>query len=215
MMRRPAASSLLAATARRSSARADVDQHVEHRARRAAVERTLERADRAGDRAHHVGARARDHAAGERRGVHAVVDHRDPVGVERPGRDRIGLAAVHHVEEVRGQRQVGARRDRLLARARAARARRRWSGSARPASWRRRGRPRARCRRGSARRATASRTPCAARRSAAPSPRRARTLERRLGERAQRGHLARAARPARRALGSVPAPQQVRGLLER
>jgi len=54
---------------------------------------------------------------GERRGVHAVVDHGDPVGVERLRRDRVRLAPRGHEQEVRRQRQVGARRDRLLPRA--------------------------------------------------------------------------------------------------
>ena len=96
---------LVAAHARVSAVcRANVHQHVEHRSRCAAVQRTLERTDRAGHGAHHVRTRTGDHAGGERGRVHAVVDHGHPIRVDRPSRDRVGLVAMYHIEEVRGVR---------------------------------------------------------------------------------------------------------------
>jgi len=98
---------------------------------------------------------------------HAVVDHGDPVRIDRLGRDRIGLLAVDHVEEVRGERQIAARRDRLLPalrRACAAIDRREPRPSA---SWQPASRQRARCRRDWRGPTTASHTPCGVRRCGA------------------------------------------------
>ena len=62
---------------------ADLEHHVERRAGRAAVQRPLQRADRADDRRDEVGAGGRDHAAGEGRRVEAVIDDRVQIGLER------------------------------------------------------------------------------------------------------------------------------------
>ena len=100
----PAGGQLIPYPALGATSGLDVLEHVEHRTRRAAVQRTLEGADRARHGADYVRARARDHASGERRRVHAVVDHGHPVRVDRTGGDRIGLLAVDHIEEIRGER---------------------------------------------------------------------------------------------------------------
>ena len=177
------------------------------------MERTLERADRAGDRAHHVGARAGDHAAGEGRGVHAVVDHRDPVGVER-ARRRWDRARGRAPCRGSSRRATGPRAARSApARLRGARARRRSSGSARSASSRLRGRRPARCRPG---RDRSSDSVAQAMRSASIGGALAAartTRQRLLGQRAQPGHLAPQLAELV-ALGQRAAPQQVRGLLE-
>src|SRR6185503_20755070 len=85
---------------------ANVPEHVEHRPRRPAMEWTLHRTDCPRHGAHHIGARTRDHARGERRCIHAMVDHGDPVRVERAGSNWVWLLAVDHVKEVRGEREI-------------------------------------------------------------------------------------------------------------
>ena len=62
---------------------ADLEHHVEGRTGRAAVERALERAERADHRRDQVGPGGGDHARGEGRRVQAVVDHGVEVGLER------------------------------------------------------------------------------------------------------------------------------------
>ena len=214
MMRRPAASSWRTQPSA-FSARADVDEHVEHRSRRAAVQRALQRADRAGHGAHHVGARAGDDPRGERRRVHAVVDHRDPVRVERAGGDRV-RAPCRSPCRGSSPRATGrcAARSVPAPRTRACTPRRSWEGGP-PASSRSRRRRHARCRSRWADRATASHTPCAAHRSAAPAapPPRGRRPWQRPGSTGGLPSPRRAPPPPRG--WQVPRPQQVRGLFER
>ena len=91
---------------------------LEHRHRglvRAAVQRPLERADRADDRRVHVGVRAGDDAGGERRRVHLVLgveDHRDLEGARLLRGRRL---AAQHREEVLGIAQRRVRLDDRLA----------------------------------------------------------------------------------------------------
>ena len=87
------------------SARADLVEHLQRAARRAAVQRTRQRADRADDRGAEVGTGRRDDARRERRRVEAVVDRRDQVLLDRGrvlGRRHV---ALHHVEVVRRVRR--------------------------------------------------------------------------------------------------------------
>ena len=70
--------------------RADLVELVDDLGRGAAVERALEGADGAADRAREVRPGRGDDARGERRGVEAVLRADDEVGVERARRGRIG-----------------------------------------------------------------------------------------------------------------------------
>ena len=91
--------------------RADLVEDVHDRLVGAAVQRPLERADRADDRRVQVGHRARDHAGGEGRrveGVLGVQDHRHVEGVRD---DRVGHVAERHPEEVLRVVEVFARVD--------------------------------------------------------------------------------------------------------
>ena len=54
-------------------ARADRIEHFQHRLRRAAMQRTGQRAIAGGDGGEQIGLRRGDHARGEGRGVHAVI----------------------------------------------------------------------------------------------------------------------------------------------
>jgi hypothetical protein len=94
MMRRPAASSP-SSHAIGARGLADRVEHVEHRSRGAAVQRALERADAADDGGDQIGSGRCDHARGERRCVHAVVDHGDEVRLERARREDVGGAGRH------------------------------------------------------------------------------------------------------------------------
>ncbi len=91
---------------------ADGVEHVENGARRPAVEPSLERADRGDDGRDRVRFGGRDDPRRERGGVHAVVDDRDEVGVERGdlggGRD----ASSDHAEVVGGVREARVGADR-------------------------------------------------------------------------------------------------------
>ena len=64
---------------------ADLVEQGEGTARRAAVQRTAQRADGGDDARTEIGAGRGDHARGERRGVEAVVDRRDEVLLDGPG----------------------------------------------------------------------------------------------------------------------------------
>src|SRR5215213_5400855 len=64
--------------------RTDRLQHVQHLRWRAAVERTLQRADRAGNRRTEIGAGGGDDAGGKGRCVHAVVSEEGQVDLEWP-----------------------------------------------------------------------------------------------------------------------------------
>ena len=114
--------------------RTDGIEGVERPARRTTVQRARERAQRGDDRRAHVGTGRRDHARGERRRVEAVVDSPGSGTARAPGRGRIGLVTVDHVEVVGGGGQVGTWRDRLEAACDAGGARRRVPASPRPES---------------------------------------------------------------------------------
>ena len=86
--------------------RADGVEGVERAARRAAVQRTRERAQRGDDRGADVGAGRRHDACGERRRVEAVVDAEDLVLLDGAGPARVGDLAVDHPEVVRGRPQL-------------------------------------------------------------------------------------------------------------
>ena len=93
---------------------ADLEDHVQRRAGRAAVQRTLERADGAGDGGDKVGAGGDDDARGEGRGIEAVVDHGVEVGLQAAHVRFIRQLAGEHVEVIRGMAEVRARRDGRL-----------------------------------------------------------------------------------------------------
>ena len=95
----------------------DLVEHLQHARRRAAVQRAGQRADGGGQRGGDVGAGRGDDARGERRRVHAVLGGRDPVGVDRLGVVRVGLAAPADQEALgdRGRLVDLALRDRRLA----------------------------------------------------------------------------------------------------
>jgi predicted amidohydrolase YtcJ len=87
---------------------ADGVQHLDHRAGRAAVQRTLQGADPGQHRRGQAGAGRGDHPRGEGRGVQAVVADRDQIGVAgrrpRPSAPRM---ALDHAQDVGGMAQGG------------------------------------------------------------------------------------------------------------
>jgi hypothetical protein len=89
---------------------ADLDQQPHDVGIRAAVERALERADRADRGRIQVRQGGRGHAGGECRGVQLVVGVEHERDVERARRQRVRALAFQHVEKVRG---VPERRVRL------------------------------------------------------------------------------------------------------
>ena len=94
---------------------ADGVEHVEHGARRAAVQRAFQRANRRDDRAHEIRAGRRDDARGKRGRVHAVIDDAAEIGVEAGDARGFRIGAREHAEAVGRVRQSGLRRDRRLA----------------------------------------------------------------------------------------------------
>ena len=94
----------------RRSLRADLDEEPHDVRVRAAVQRALERADRADDRRIQVGQRRGGDAGRERRGVQLVVGVQHQRDVERARRQCVRPLAFQHVEEVR---RVAERRVRL------------------------------------------------------------------------------------------------------
>ena len=93
----------------------DLVEHVHHRLVGAAVQRSFERADRGGDGAVGVGQGGGDDAGGEGGGVEAVLGVQDQRGLERGDDLRLGDLAEGHVEEVGGEAEVVAGRDRAQA----------------------------------------------------------------------------------------------------
>jgi hypothetical protein len=91
---------------------ADLVQHVEDRARRAAMQRSLQGAEAGKHRRDQAGMGRRDHARGEGRGVEAVVGDSREIGVETLLEHFAGALAADHAQQVlrRGQRRIG--RDR-------------------------------------------------------------------------------------------------------
>ena len=79
----------------------DLVDHLQHARGRAAVQRPRQRADGGAQRGGHVGAGRGDDARRERRGVHAVLGGRDPVGVDRLDVVGVGLAAPADQEALR------------------------------------------------------------------------------------------------------------------
>ena len=69
----------------RALGRADLEHHVERGTGRAAMQRALERADRAGDRRDDIGSRGDDDSRRKRGGVEAVVADGIEIGFERAG----------------------------------------------------------------------------------------------------------------------------------
>ncbi len=95
-------------------------EHVEHRARRATVERALQRADRRDDGRDQIRSRGCDDARREgRRGVHPVISDRDEVSVERAGARRVGGLPRRHPKDVSRMAERGIGRDGLPTCARA------------------------------------------------------------------------------------------------
>ena len=82
---------------------ADFPQHGQGRLRCAAVQRAFQRAKGAHDRRLQIRTGRSDDAGSKGRCVHAVVDHRVEVGVQRPGHGRGRPSARQHVEEVLGK----------------------------------------------------------------------------------------------------------------
>ncbi len=95
---------------------ADLVEDVQDGLVRAAVQRALERADRADDGGVQVAERRGDDARGERRGVERVLRVEDHRAVERVDDDVVRLFAERHPEEVRGVVEVVARLRRARAR---------------------------------------------------------------------------------------------------
>ncbi len=87
----------------------DLEQQAHHVGVGAAVERPLERADRADDRRMHVGQRGRRHTRREGGRVELVVGVQHQRDVERPRRQPTRPLARQHVEEIRGvaERRIG------------------------------------------------------------------------------------------------------------
>ena len=94
-------------------ARADRIQHFQHRLRRAAMQRTGQRAIAGGDGSEQIGLRRGHHARGEGRGVHAVVAGGDEIGVQRGDLARLRRRAVQHAKRIGGMAHVRIRRDRI------------------------------------------------------------------------------------------------------
>ena len=92
---------------------ADVHQQVHHLLVGATVQRSLERADGAGDGRVHVRKRRGDHARRERGGVHLVVGMQDQRHVEGAGGLLVGPLARQHVQEVRGVAETRIGLDRI------------------------------------------------------------------------------------------------------
>ena len=88
--------------------RADLEHHVERGTRRAAVQRTLERADRAGDGGDDVRPCRHDDARGERRRVEPVIADGVEVRLERPRAVGRRLGARKLMQVVRGVTEIHA-----------------------------------------------------------------------------------------------------------
>jgi len=95
--------------------RPDLIEHLHRPVGRAAVERTLQRAERRGHRGVQVRVRRRGHPRDERRRVQAMLGLEDEARVQDRRRARVLLIAPGHLGEVRGVPERGVRRDRLLA----------------------------------------------------------------------------------------------------
>ena len=76
-------------------------EHPQHARRRAAVQRSRQRADRGAHRGQGVGPGGGDDPRGERRRVHPVLGRGDPVGVDGLGVTLVGLAAPGEQEALR------------------------------------------------------------------------------------------------------------------
>jgi len=87
--------------------RADLEDHVERRPRRAAVQRPFEGPDGAGDGRDDVGPGRDDHACGERRRVEPVIADGVQIRLERACALTRRIAAENLMEEMRGMRKVG------------------------------------------------------------------------------------------------------------
>ncbi|MNS52161.1 hypothetical protein D3C72_848680 [compost metagenome] len=92
--------------------RGDGVQHVQHRARRAAVQGAFQRPDRPDHRRDHPGPSRGDHPGREGRGVHAVLHHRHEVRLEGFHLLVRGRRSAEHPQEVRDvpDRRVGRQR---------------------------------------------------------------------------------------------------------
>ena len=98
---------------------ADFLEHVDDTLVRAAVQRTFERADGAGDGGIHVAQRGDGDACAERRGVHAVVGVQDVGDIECLFHVGARCFAIQQVEKVCGLAEVFADRRQVLAHPRA------------------------------------------------------------------------------------------------
>jgi len=87
----------------------DLEDKFERRSWRAAMQRPLQRADRAGDRGDHVRLGRDNDPGGEGRCIETVIDDRVPVCVQRLNECGRRLRAAEHAEEVRCVREVFAR----------------------------------------------------------------------------------------------------------
>jgi hypothetical protein len=97
------------------SGRADGVEHLDHRARRAAVQRTLQGRDPGQHRRGQARAGGGHDPRGEGRGVQAVVADRDQIGVQGSRLPVRGRNAARHAQHVGGVRQRRVRGDRRLA----------------------------------------------------------------------------------------------------
>ena len=99
----------------RSRRIADLEDHVERRTGRAAVQRTLQRADGSDDCGHEIGSGRSDHSRRECRRVEAVVD--DSVEIRLQAADPLGRGdlSAQHIEGIRRVTEIRSRRDRRAA----------------------------------------------------------------------------------------------------
>ena len=74
----------------------------------------LERADGRDNGAVQVGVGSGDDAAGERRGIHAVLGQQHQIYIDRLDRGLIGRAS-DHIDKIRGQRKIFTRCNDILA----------------------------------------------------------------------------------------------------
>jgi len=90
---------------------ADFEDHVQRGTRRPAVQRTLERADRAGDRRNDVRSRGDDHPCRKRGSVEAVIADGVEIRFQRAGPFGRWFGAEHLLQVMSRVRQIGAHRN--------------------------------------------------------------------------------------------------------
>src|SRR5690349_11335468 len=94
---------------------ADLEYHLERRTRRAAMQRTFERPQRARNGRDNVRARGNDHARRESGSVESVIADRIEISLQSAGAPRRWLGAAQLLQVMRGVPEIGPDGDRCVA----------------------------------------------------------------------------------------------------